>query len=68
MASYNLGIGAAVFAGPLLVALLYSVLGAAGMVFLFAALYLIAAVMSHALRGTQPGFHGVAPTTAIAAH
>lgn len=59
MASYNLGIGAAVFAGPLLVALLYSVLGAAGMVYLFAALYLVAALMSHALRGTQPGFNGV---------
>ncbi|WP_411730671.1 MFS transporter [Paeniglutamicibacter sp.] len=59
MASYNLGIGAAVFAGPLLVALLYSVLGAAGMVYLFAILYLVAALMSHALRGTQPGFNGV---------
>ncbi|GAA3327297.1 MFS transporter [Paeniglutamicibacter sulfureus] len=59
MASYNLGIGAAVFAGPLLVAVLYSVLGAAGMVYLFAALYLVAALMSHALRGTQPGFNGV---------
>ncbi|MFL4474298.1 MFS transporter [Paeniglutamicibacter sp. MACA_103] len=59
MASYNLGIGAAVFAGPLLVAVLYSALGAAGMVYLFAALYLVAAVMSHALRGTQPGFNGV---------
>ena len=59
MASYNLGIGAAVFAGPLLVALLYSTLGASGMVYLFAALYLVAALMSHALRGTQPGFNGV---------
>ena len=59
MASYNLGIGAAVFAGPLLVALLYSTLGASGMVYLFAALYLVAALMSHSLRGTQPGFDGV---------
>ncbi|MCW4466054.1 MFS transporter [Glutamicibacter sp. MNS18] len=59
MASYNLGIGAAVFAGPLLVAVLYTPLGAAGMVYLFAALYLVAALMSHALRGTQPGFAGV---------
>lgn len=54
MASYNLGIGAAVFAGPLLVAMLYNLLGAAGMVYLFAALYLVAALMSHSLRGTQP--------------
>lgn len=68
MASYNLGIGAAVFAGPLLVALLYNVLGAAGMVFLFAGLYLIAAIMSHALRGTQPGFHGVAAAPMVTAH
>jgi len=67
MASYNLGIGAAVFAGPLLVALLYNVLGASGMVFLFAALYLVAAIMSHALRGTQPGFHGVQQPATIAA-
>ena len=59
MASYNLGIGAAVFAGPLLVALLYTTLGAAGMVYLFAALYLVAALMSRSLRGTQPGFNGV---------
>ncbi|WP_404288625.1 MFS transporter [Glutamicibacter arilaitensis] len=65
MASYNLGIGAAVFAGPLLVALLYTTLGAAGMVYLFAALYLVAALMSHSLRGTQPGFNGV-PTPAPA--
>lgn len=68
MASYNLGIGAAVFAGPLLVALLYNVLGASGMVFLFAALYLVAAIMSHALRGTQPGFQGVQQPATIAAH
>ncbi|TFD67618.1 MFS transporter [Cryobacterium sp. Hb1] len=59
MSSYNLGIGAAVFAGPLLVALLYGPLGALGLVVLFAALYLVAAVMASVLRGTQPGFHGV---------
>ena len=35
-------------------ALLYNLLGAAGMVYLFAALYLVAALMSHSLRGTQP--------------
>lgn len=64
MASYNLGIGAAVFAGPLLVALLYNVLGGAGMVYLFAALYVVAALMSHSLRGTQPGFDGNHQTTA----
>lgn len=60
MSSYNLGIGAAVFAGPLLVALLYSGLGAMGLVILFSVLYLVAAVMAAVLRGTQPGFHGVA--------
>jgi polyol permease family len=59
MSSYNLGIGAAVFAGPLLVALLYGTLGALGLVILFAALYLVAAVMASVLRGTQPGFDGV---------
>ncbi|WP_077489672.1 MFS transporter [Sinomonas mesophila] len=59
MSSYNLGIGAAVAVGPLLVALLYAPLGAAGMVWLFAGLYLVAAVMSFFLRGTQPGFDGV---------
>lgn len=60
MSSYNLGIGAAVFAGPLLVAVLYDSLGARGLVILFALLYLVAAVMAAVLRGTQPGFHGVA--------
>jgi hypothetical protein len=68
MASYNLGIGAAVAVGPLLVALLYTTLGAGGMVFLFAALYLVAAAMSFTLRGTQPGFDGVPPTTVIRTH
>lgn len=65
MSSYNLGIGAAVFAGPLLVALLYSSLGAFGLVVLFSALYLVAAAMSAALRGTQPGFDGVPPAAGI---
>ena len=64
MSSYNLGIGAAVFAGPLLVALLYGALGAAGMVYLFAALYLVAGLFALALRGTQPGFDGVPATVA----
>lgn len=59
MSSYNLGIGAAVFAGPLLVAVLYGVLGPFGLVILFAALYLVAAALSATLRGTQPGFDGV---------
>jgi MFS family permease len=63
MSSYNLGIGAAVFAGPLLVALLYAPLGARGLVILFALLYLVAAVMAALLRGTQPGFDGVAAVT-----
>jgi len=59
MSSYNLGIGAAVFAGPLLVALLYGSLGPRGLVILFALLYLVAAAMAAVLRGTQPGFDGV---------
>ncbi|MDR1427846.1 MAG: MFS transporter [Bifidobacteriaceae bacterium] len=63
MSSYNLGIGAAVFAGPLLVALLYDSLGALGLTVLFAVLYIAAAVMSTALRGTQPGFDGVPAST-----
>jgi hypothetical protein len=29
------------------------------MVYLFAALYLVAGLFAAALRGTQPGFHGV---------
>ncbi|QGQ18969.1 MFS transporter [Cellulomonas sp. JZ18] len=66
MSSYNLGIGAAVFAGPLLVALLYGPLGPLGLVVLFSALYLVAAVMSATLRGTQPGFDGVPARTAPA--
>jgi MFS family permease len=59
MSSYNLGIGGAVFAGPLLVAILYGSIGAIGLVILFSLLYLVAAVMAAVLRGTQPGFHGV---------
>ena len=66
MSSYNLGIGAAVFAGPLLVAVLYTSLGALGLVLLFSGLYLVAAVMSAVLRGNQPGFDGVPATAAIA--
>jgi polyol permease family len=68
MSSYNLGIGAAVFAGPLIVAIGYGSLGADGLVVLFAALYLVAAVMSAALRGTQPGFDGVPAGPSPRAH
>ena len=64
MSSYNLGIGAAVFAGPLLVAMLYDSLGPRGLVILFALLYLVAAAMAAVLRGTQPGFDGVRSVTA----
>jgi polyol permease family len=64
MSSYNLGIGAAVFAGPLLVALLYNTLGAEGLVILFSLLYLVAAAMAAVLRGTQPGFGGI-PTDTV---
>lgn len=67
MSCYNLGIGAAVFAGPLMVALLYEPLGPLGLVVLFAALYLVAAVMAHLLRGTQPGFDGVPVPEAVPA-
>jgi MFS family permease len=61
MSSYNLGIGAAVFAGPALVAALYGVIGPAGLVGLFSVLYLVAALMAAALRGTQPGFETASP-------
>lgn len=64
MSSYNLGIGAAVFAGPLLVAMLYDTLGAEGLVILFALLYLVAAAMAAVLRGSQPGFGGI-PTDTV---
>lgn len=65
MSAYYLGIGAAVFVGPLLVALLYGPLGPFGLVVLFSILYLIAAVMSAVLRGTQPGFDGQPSRTAV---
>lgn len=59
MAAYNLGVGGAVAAGPLLVAVFYPLVGATGLVLIFCALFLCAAWMGHQLRGTQPGFDGV---------
>lgn len=53
MSAYNLGMGSAVFMGPLLVALLYDHIGAMGLSFLFSALYLVAAAMITQMKGTQ---------------
>lgn len=59
MAAYNLGVGGAVAAGPLLVAVFYPLVGATGLILIFCALFIWAAWMGHQLRGTQPGFDGV---------
>lgn len=59
MSTYNLGIGAAVAAGPALVAVFHPLVGNTGLVIIFVVLYVISAFMGHALRGTQPGFDGV---------
>ena len=61
MAAYNLGVGGAVAAGPLLVAVFYPLVGATGLILIFCALFLIAAWMGTQLKGTQPGFDGVPP-------
>ena len=59
MAAYNLGIGGAVAAGPLLVAVFYPLVGATGLILIFCGLFLLAAWMGTQLKGTQPGFDGV---------
>lgn len=59
MAAYNLGVGGAVAAGPALVAIFYPLVGATGLIFIFVGLFLLAALMTRSLRGTQPGFDGV---------
>lgn len=59
MSTYNLGVGAAVAVGPLLVAVLHPLIGATGLTVVMVGLYLVAAVLCLALRGTQPGFDGV---------
>lgn len=66
MSTYNLGIGAAVAVGPLLVAILHPLIGATGLILVFFVLYLVSGAMSLALKGTQPGFDGVplAPVSA----
>lgn len=56
MAAYNLGVGGAVAAGPLLVAVFYPLVGATGLILIFCGLFICAAWMGHQLRGTQPGF------------
>lgn len=63
MSTYNLGIGAAVAMGPLLVAIFHPLVGNTGLVLIFVGLYVLSAFMGHALRGTQPGFDGE-PVTA----
>lgn len=50
MALLNLGAGAAAFVGPAIVSLFLGPLGAAGVVIVFAALYLVAAVMVRYLK------------------
>lgn len=59
MATYNLGVGAAVAVGPLLVAVFLPLVGATGLTLIMVALYLVAAWLSTQLKGTQPGFDGV---------
>lgn len=59
MAAYNLGVGGAVAAGPLLVAIFYPLVGSTGLIAIFVALYLLSGVMALQLKGTQPGFDGV---------
>ncbi|GAB3946619.1 RbtT/DalT/CsbX family MFS transporter [Corynebacterium tapiri] len=59
MSTYNLGVGAAVAAGPALVALLHPLVGATGLVVTFVILYLLSGLMTLAFKGLQPGFDGV---------
>lgn len=66
MAAYNLGVGGAVAAGPLLVAIFYPLVHATGLVLIFVALYLLSGWMLLQLRGTQPGFDGVPETNTAA--
>lgn len=63
MATYNLGVGGAVAVGPLLVAVFHPLIGATGLVLIMIGLYLLSGWMTLQLRGTQPGFDGVAPIT-----
>ncbi len=53
MSAYNIGMGASVAVGPLLVALLYDSLGQEGMVWLFAGCYGLAALLTLAFRPTD---------------
>lgn len=62
MSTYNLGVGAAVAVGPLLVAVFLPLVGATGLTLIMVALYLVAAYLSLQLRGNQPGFDGVPAT------
>ncbi|MGV0867742.1 RbtT/DalT/CsbX family MFS transporter [Corynebacterium kalidii] len=59
MSTYNLGVGAAVAVGPLLVAVFLPLVGATGLTLIMIGLYLVAAYLSLTLRGNQPGFDGV---------
>ncbi|HIW91674.1 MAG TPA: MFS transporter [Candidatus Corynebacterium avicola] len=59
MSTYNLGVGAAVAVGPLLVAVFLPLVGATGLTLIMVGLYLFAAYLSHQLRGNQPGHDGV---------
>lgn len=59
MATYNLGVGAAVAVGPLLVAVFLPLVGATGLTLVMIGLYFVSAWLSTQLKGTQPGFDGV---------
>ncbi|HAJ52911.1 MAG TPA: MFS transporter, partial [Corynebacterium variabile] len=59
MATYNLGVGAAVAVGPLLVAVFLPLVGPTGLTVIMIGLYFVSAWMSTRLKGTQPGFDGV---------
>ncbi|MDN6478502.1 RbtT/DalT/CsbX family MFS transporter [Corynebacterium variabile] len=58
MATYNLGVGAAVAVGPLLVAVFLPLVGPTGLTVIMIGLYFVSAWMSTRLKGTQPGFDG----------
>lgn len=61
MSAYNLGVGAAVAAGPALVAIFYPLIGATGLVIMFCILYVVSGLLTLGFKGLQPGFEGVPP-------
>ncbi|MCZ9308332.1 RbtT/DalT/CsbX family MFS transporter [Corynebacterium uberis] len=63
MSTYNLGVGAAVAAGPLLVYVFHPLLGPTGLILIMMGLFVLAGMMCLAFKGLQPGFDGVPPLT-----